>query len=53
MPASPTGASTTGMASVWPNSVVVVESSETSRSTRWRSFSARRSATLAASVASA
>ncbi len=53
MPASPTGASTTGMESVWPNRVVSVESLETSRSTRWRSFSAWISATLAASVCSA
>ncbi len=53
MPAKPTGESTTGIESFWPNSSVSSESSETSFSTRCRSFSAWMSATLAASVSSA
>ena len=53
MPARPTGESTTGMESCWPKTSVAMLSLETSRSTRWRSFSAWMSATLAASVSSA
>ena len=50
MPAMPTGDSTTGMASFWPNSSVSKLSLETSFSTRWRRIRSFRSPVLAASV---
>ena len=50
MPHSPTGARMTGMVNDSPRTVVRVRSSDTSRSTRWRSPIRARSASLSRSV---
>ena len=52
MPASPTGASASGRLQCCPASWAEVSMCSTSTSTRWRSRTAPKSATLAASVRS-
>jgi hypothetical protein len=46
MPASPVGASATGIATGWPSMVDAMERRSTFIATRWRNFSSCRSAWL-------